>query len=51
MICRRLRGKEEALAIQEFEERFKTIDFSIEAEGRIASAFYLVDFVAELNKA
>ena len=51
MICHRPRGKEEALDTREFEECFKTIDLSIEAEGRIASAFYLVDPVVELSKA
>lgn len=51
MIFHRPRDKEEDLDIQESEERFKTIDLTIEAEGVIASAFYLVDPVIELNKA
>jgi hypothetical protein len=41
----------EDLDIQESEERFKTIDLTIEAEGIIASAFYLVNPIVELNKA
>jgi hypothetical protein len=51
MTFHRPRGKEEDLDIQESEERFKTIVLKIEAEGIIASAFYLVNPVAQLNKA
>jgi hypothetical protein len=51
MIFHRPRGKEEDLDIQESERRFKTIALTIEAEGIIASAFYLVNPVVELNKA
>ncbi len=39
MIFHRPRDKGEDLDIQESEERFKTIDLTIEAEGIIASAF------------
>ena len=42
MIFHQLKDKEEDLDIQESEERFKTMCFSIEAEGIIASAFYLI---------
>ena len=51
MIFHRPRDKGEDLDIQESEERFKTIDLTIEAEGIIASAFYLVNPIVELNKA
>jgi len=50
MICHRPRDKGEALDTQESEAPFKTIELTIEAEGIIASAFYLVDPVVELNK-
>jgi hypothetical protein len=44
MTFHRPRDKEEDLDIQESEERSKTIAFYLQAEGIIASAFYLVYF-------
>jgi hypothetical protein len=49
MTFHRPRGKEEDLDIQESEERFKTIALKIEAEGKIASAFYLVSHTLPLS--
>ncbi len=49
MIFHRPRDKGEDLDIQESEERFKTIDLTIEAEGIIASAFYLVPHTLPLS--